>query len=548
MNTSKLINIDKLFSVIGRFFTNKENCLLELIQNAQRSGASEVKILAPLKGASNLSGEVYNPNILSIRDNGEGVTDLAALLGIAHSDWKKQKVEDQQPAGLGFLQLVSLAKRIYVMSKFGEIIIDCKRFTNNSEYRQQVIEARIEPCPNFKGTYIEAEMEDVASSYLHHNYQYYRGFDVELSVNEQLIPRLTIDMIRADMEKSGDYIEIEFKGNTLLISFNYSGLETMQSFYGSTINWYGQYIPVFGLIKMRCQFYYEVKAGTPLTPRYPDRNNIVNDFLYEEFRICVTRAVVEYCRLQFEPDNFKEQHKHSIRHHSYLCFLYEEMSDTELGAIDYIPIVSEYKEDLTYSDEDIIASKAELSEANISYTTQEILANGSYKLAGVFRDKQPRVLLVSDIIGEHLAKLGARELKNVTIGKTRGIFHLSELPVEFKFSDGSSKNYYLVRGLVNNSCSYSVIADSQHKIIGTFDEFAFDVAFEGDLPYEEQVERDRAYIVEVFEEQFNILSKNKFSFLPQYYNLSGLKFDNDHGKIILNYADGTEKQMALGDL
>ena len=120
----KLVNENKLYKVIDRFFSSDAGLLGELIQNSQRAGAENIEIN-------------YNGTTLSIEDDGKGISDLKSLLGIAFSDWSEE-IEKQEPAGLGFLQLISNSVTVSIRSKFGSILVDCKRFIDDSDYKPRI--------------------------------------------------------------------------------------------------------------------------------------------------------------------------------------------------------------------------------------------------------------------------------------------------------------------------------------------------------------------------------------------------------------------------
>jgi hypothetical protein len=161
--------------VIGKFFTHKDNLMFELIQNAARAKATRVEINAPYINGGQTYPEANPDNILRIRDNGQGITDIVALLGIAISDWDKD-IDQQEPAGMGFLQLLALSRQVYIKSRFGELTLDSQRFLQEHDYRMEVVNADFQAKPDFRGTLIIAEMQSSAFFYLKCDYGWYAGY------------------------------------------------------------------------------------------------------------------------------------------------------------------------------------------------------------------------------------------------------------------------------------------------------------------------------------------------------------------------------------
>ena len=89
-----MINEEKLFKLLPYFFDRPSAVLLEIAQNAHRSGACRLAIT--LKGA-----------ILEVEDDGSGTDNPGALVCLAESDWPCEVMESQMPAGWGLFFLIS---------------------------------------------------------------------------------------------------------------------------------------------------------------------------------------------------------------------------------------------------------------------------------------------------------------------------------------------------------------------------------------------------------------------------------------------------------
>ena len=82
-----MINEEKLFKLLPYFFDRPSAVLLEIAQNAHRSGAS--KLAVTLKGTD-----------LEVEDDGSGADNPRALVCLAESDWPSEVMENQMPASL----------------------------------------------------------------------------------------------------------------------------------------------------------------------------------------------------------------------------------------------------------------------------------------------------------------------------------------------------------------------------------------------------------------------------------------------------------------
>lgn len=542
----KFINTNKLFEVVGRFFTKKENCVLELLQNAQRSGAGSVKIIAPYTDKSPFSGSDNSQNILYVKDNGEGVTDLLSLLGISCSKWKKE-IEQQQPAGLGFLQLISLSKKVYVKSKFGEVIIDSEKFTQNADYRKFLAELPLKEDLQYTGTLIIAELKDNALGFIHYNMIHYQGFEMDIEINNNPLNRLDIDTIRNEMVQDNPkgFIQASYKGNPLFISIGRGRPPSLSYLYGNIVNWYGQYIVCHHSFPLNLFFYYEVKKNTPLTPGYPDREWIIHDNLYDELLAFIKDKTLQWCRKKYAEYN-RESDRCSYFFQKCLLFMYEYLPEDEAEKLELVPVDMEFCEGYNLDDHRLVITKKELLSQEYSFTDKKLLLNEEYKLAGLFRDKSPRAVAVNETLCPYLERIGLKRIKSIEMQKyDYEQFNVAPIPLVFTYSDKSCEIFILKEGLIHNYSQYIICSDSNQRLIEIFDTYAHDVAIEGDLPYDEQISHDREYIVSDFEDRYNIISRDKFCFLPEYFNLITLRFDNDNRQVILSYKDGREKQITL---
>lgn len=97
----------RLLSKASRLFTGTvEGRVIEILQNARRAGATEVRI-------TNKDG------VVSIRDNGRGIDDFAELLDLGGSGWDEAFEASEDPAGVG---IFCLAPREVMVRSNGRMV------------------------------------------------------------------------------------------------------------------------------------------------------------------------------------------------------------------------------------------------------------------------------------------------------------------------------------------------------------------------------------------------------------------------------------------
>ena len=103
VNPRLLTKADRLFigSVDGR--------VIEILQNARRAGATEVRI-------SNKDG------LITVADNGSGIEDFQKLLDLGGSGWDEKLEAGEDPAGVGLFSLAP--KKVTIISGGRKTVID----------------------------------------------------------------------------------------------------------------------------------------------------------------------------------------------------------------------------------------------------------------------------------------------------------------------------------------------------------------------------------------------------------------------------------------
>ncbi len=106
------MNVDqaRLVNLLKNTFSTGTTFIGELLQNARRAGASEIRFYFE---------EEDNETVLTIHDNGRGIRDWDALVSIAKSDWTEGTLQSDKPFGIGFLSALFAARHITVCSRTG---------------------------------------------------------------------------------------------------------------------------------------------------------------------------------------------------------------------------------------------------------------------------------------------------------------------------------------------------------------------------------------------------------------------------------------------
>jgi len=105
----------RLLSKADRLFTGTlDGRIIEILQNARRAGATEVHIVNADKK-------------VTVRDNGQGIADLAVLLDLGKSAWDENMESAEDPAGVGIFCLAP--REVGIRSGNKKVIIKDKGWT-----------------------------------------------------------------------------------------------------------------------------------------------------------------------------------------------------------------------------------------------------------------------------------------------------------------------------------------------------------------------------------------------------------------------------------
>jgi hypothetical protein len=273
-----MINEEKLFKLLPYFFDRPSAVLLEIAQNAHRSGASRLDIT--LKGSE-----------LEVGDDGSGTDNPQALVCLAESDWPSEVMDNQMPAGWGLFFLMSISETVSFTSLFGTLKIDCKRFLNDALYRNNVLTmvdgaVRTEKGFRIQAHLVEGVFKSVAYLQVLESLAY---FPMNITVNGSRIKT------RGLSETCKDYpIKTSYLGNAVYLNPNgVMFLQSMESFLNHvSLVWYGMPMNVTGYLH---DVAIDVQEDDPLTPVLPYRTSIKHDEKAERFLEFVRKEVAAWC-------------------------------------------------------------------------------------------------------------------------------------------------------------------------------------------------------------------------------------------------------------
>lgn len=294
-----LVDTTKLSSVVKRLFTGSMKEMLgEILQNAQRAGASRIEFLTDAA-----SGTII------ITDDGCGLVKNAGtadqflpLITIALSGYENAKVADQSPMGIGIFSVLAqekvrvaeVASNHLTLTLPTEAVWTDENFWTNWE-------TLVEESDFGTGFRLIIKAENSFVTHLENHLQGLTtpgqaecpGFDspargyadlLEITLNGAAVdatnPKKTekFDIVIADTEFQGSSIRIGFVGSPEL----------------SAVNWYGQIIKTGELYSTFFRFYMHVRTGTPLSPMSPTRNGLVKDEKLARLREFVKEKVREF--------------------------------------------------------------------------------------------------------------------------------------------------------------------------------------------------------------------------------------------------------------
>ena len=287
-------------SVMKRLFQRGvPEMVAELLQNSQRAGATEVKIKIPV--------DIYdleNDSEITYEDNGHGILNGMDgwwhLLAVASSYYEDTAVMDQDPMGLGLNALLTAdeVERVKIYSGSYYCEIDRYEWWNTPEYYnnwEDRVKLLSQPFDGF-GIQIftkSSRYRDDFTKCLPTLGQYknsrvlnavYIGPEAQFLRDVKNYPALGYDgVFSVSLNDQAVYNGLPRMGFTPVLETTYQGNKLIVGTGGvSVVRWYGQMIVAPNLYRYYAEndlsFYLDVKEGTPLTPKAPTRDSILEDF------------------------------------------------------------------------------------------------------------------------------------------------------------------------------------------------------------------------------------------------------------------------------
>jgi len=285
----KSINEDRLFSLLPYFFENPYSVLVEIAQNAARSGATRLDI-------------TIQGNRLTTVDDGKGIDNPASLFVLADSDWDEDVEKNQNPAGWGLFFLYSIAERVMFRSGFGSVEIDCERYLKERDYRLNVLN-NVGPGP-LKGFRIEADLKPELRDRITAGTNELGWFPLDITFNGTPVDKASIDDL-------GSYaIKTTYQGNRVLIEPKNFFVDSPGALVRNLhVVWYGISIPCDRYRLTKPAVVIEVTNGSPLTPVLPYRKSVKQDEKIEAFWRFLKGVVVKYCTAYINAPENKDERK-----------------------------------------------------------------------------------------------------------------------------------------------------------------------------------------------------------------------------------------------
>ena len=275
----------RLISKASRLFTGSlEGRIIEVLQNARRASATEVRI-------SNKKGFV------TVEDNGCGITDFQKLLDLGGSGWDEQLEHGEDPAGVG---LFSLAPR--------EVAI------TSGNYKTVISK------DGWTGMPVEVVKSEKAIEGTQLKFQDDKEWDFETVEKHAVFAgiRVIVDgkYCHAMPFCSPEAVEYPKLGCRIEVVSEFSRYhrQWISTYYQSKVlvNFHGQVVELDywpGKVERGIHIAVELTQQTPIRLMLPARTRVVENTALEQLKAAIE---IEYFRY------FQRQKEHSLYHDEYL--------------------------------------------------------------------------------------------------------------------------------------------------------------------------------------------------------------------------------------
>ncbi len=127
------VNLPALLRNFGEAFSGDRIWIRELLQNARRAKASEIRICT----------NVLDDRQLRIKDDGCGIPDMQALLTLGASGWDSATINQENPFGLGFYAALYAAETLIIRSNNQRLVIEVDKLLNGEKLRPEASETPV---------------------------------------------------------------------------------------------------------------------------------------------------------------------------------------------------------------------------------------------------------------------------------------------------------------------------------------------------------------------------------------------------------------------
>lgn len=257
------VNEKNLIKNIGQTFSGSSTVISELMQNARRAKATEVRFYTEPESED-----------LVVIDNGEGVKDFSKLLHVADSGWDEATKLEDKPFGMGFLSCLFAADIVVVESDGKAVTIDTQKAINQEAI---VVESTGNTSPGTKITLKNFKSPKGIEKLLGENLNILAaGFPINVYWNELEIKRpFAVNVLENLQEVDGVLVSLAQNFFTVIYREHYSNHTVFAYLQGLPIycsNNFGKKIPTANDIVLHL-------VGDDFKPRMPDRDKRIDEDL-----------------------------------------------------------------------------------------------------------------------------------------------------------------------------------------------------------------------------------------------------------------------------
>lgn len=245
------INSSRFFSEIQhQLYTSKTALIDELVQNAQRAGATCIDI-------------EMGDDFIEVRDNGCGIKDPQDILTLSHSGWTGDVKDNQNPFGMGFWSTTLLGGMVEVTSSTWKMTIDVPKMLK--EKTLDVISI-LDHIP-FKGTAVKVYGEVPYTEFRNHLSVLARYLNIDVNLNGKPVDSYN-DIMSADNRISKWVKTVSLPGISGHISLEKYASDDSMAYYQ------GRPVCKLGIDYLGGDLEFSPER---LDPRAPDRKQIIDN-------------------------------------------------------------------------------------------------------------------------------------------------------------------------------------------------------------------------------------------------------------------------------